>query len=281
MSVPKINKQLVVSDNDITLDKIAFISKIISPRYAYDNENGLSTWHYIFHIEPTGGWCEKVIYFSCQSYNRKSYCLGYISYYNNTHIYTDMIDFDNQSQLGFIKNDDNSIDVFYKPLNQYQPTYISVLSSTKTREEWFDPYKNGEYPKICDDSAIVSKINLFYTHDFADSTYYEMDSFGSYFEPYDGAFRAVRCRKVNGIVYLKGLINVKQELTNSEEVICTLPKKFRPSGRIYLNVCTSAGEYSHGMDSCPITIRPDGTICLHNGHAVGWISLDGISYFQD
>lgn len=281
MSIPKINKQLEVSDNDITLDKIAFISKIISPRFVYDTENGLSTWHYIFHIEPTGGWGEKVIHFSCQSYNRKSYCLGYISYYNNTKLFTDMIGFDNNSQLGFIKNDDNSIDVFYKPSIQYQSTYISVLSSVKTHEQWFDPYKNGEYPKICDDSAVVSKINSFSVHDFTDSLYHEMDSFGSNFEPYNGNFRAVRCRKVNGVVYLKGLINVKTELQNAEDIICTLPSGFRPSARIYLNICTAAGEYSHGMDSCPITIRPDGTIRLHNGHAVGWISLDGISYFQD
>ena len=281
MSIQKINKQLEISDTNMTLDNVALISKIISPRWVYSHNDGLPKWHYIFHIDSTGGWGEKVIIFSCQSYNRKSYAIGYISYYNDEHIYTDMIKLDDYSQLGFIKNNDNSIDVFYKPLNIYQPTYISVLSAIKTRELWFDPYKNGEYPKICDDSEIINKINSFSVHDFTDSLYREMDSFGPNFEPYGGNFRAVRCRKVNGVVYLKGLLNVKSDLQNSEDVICTLPTGFRPSTTVYVNACSSSGEYNYGMHTCPITIRSDGTIRLHNGHVRGWLSLDGISYFQD
>lgn len=281
MSIPKINKQLEISDTNITLDNMAFISKIISPRWVYSNHDGASKWHYIFHLDATTNWNERVIVFTCQSYNRKSYTFGYIGYYNNDKIHTDMLKLDYDSQLGFIKNDDNSIDVFYKPLNTYQPTYISVLSAVKTRELWFDPYKNGEYPKICDDTEIINKINLFSVHDFTDSLYREMDSFGSNFEPYGGNFRAVRCRKVNGVVYLKGLLNVKTELQNADDIICTLPSGFRPSGTVYVNACSSSGEYNHGMHTCPITIRPDGGIYLHNGHVMGWLSLDGISYFQD
>lgn len=281
MSIPKINKQLEVSDSNITLANIAFISKIISPRWVYSNHDGASKWHYIFHLDATTNWNEKVIVFTCQSYNRKSYTFGYIGYYNNDKIHTDMLKLDYDGQLGFIKNDDNSIDVFYKPLNMYQPTYVSVLSAVKTRESWFDPYKNGEYPKICDDTEIINKINLFSVHDFTDSLYREMDSFGSNFEPYGGNFRAVRCRKVNGVVYLKGLINVKTELQGVDDIICTLPSGFRPSGTVYVNACSSSGEYAYGMHTCPITIRPDGSIHLHNGHVRGWLSLDGISYFQD
>ena len=282
MAKPMINGNLSINDNGtdsgITLTKLKNIMEIISPVYLYQ-DSGAGAWYYLFHLTSTSGWNNSTIAFIYQAYNRDAYGIGYITYYNNgvTARYSNMSSY---VMFGYIKNDDNSLDIFVRSVRTYQPAFVKVLYAMHTRNNWFNPYIDG-YPKICSDDAVIEKITQF-TGDVTDSLYTEITSFGTYFEPYDNDnYRTPACKKLNGVIYLKGLINVKQELTDSEDIICTLSEEFRPSQRLYVNLCGSCGEYSHNMDACPATIRPDGTIRLHNGHAIGWISLDGINYLQD
>ena len=114
---------------------------------------------------------------------------------------------------------------------------------------------------------------------YYDSGNVSMSSWGTYYSQYGGDYNYVYVRRIGDICFLSGLIEVSTPRNNAEDTICVLPSAYRPAKRRYCNAISSSGEYNNGGHACPITIRPNGEIKLHNPYCQGWISFDGISYF--
>lgn len=88
---------------------------------------------------------------------------------------------------------------------------------------------------------------------------------------YGGEWAVPRYRKIDGIVYLEGLIR-STVVPPSSALIATFPVGFRPPGNT-LFVAHSADPYTVAR----IDVNTSGSVVYVNG-SVGYISLSGISF---
>lgn len=98
--------------------------------------------------------------------------------------------------------------------------------------------------------------------------------FGTGFRPYPGGtstfYFSPSFRRINGIVYLRGLIE-KTSAIVSGETMFTLPVGYRPILQAHMFVTISANALAR------VDIQSTGVVTILSGNA-SWLSLDGISF---
>lgn len=97
-----------------------------TPKGNYSEKGG---WFKLFKIPPTPSYTYKIIRFALSgSSNNTVYGTAEIGYYNNDRIRANIIDGNfGSNSLGYIKNSDNSVDVYYKTSSWYSAVVITPI----------------------------------------------------------------------------------------------------------------------------------------------------------
>ena len=136
---------------------------------AYNNSGNVS-WYKILKISSTANYQAKGILFGLSGYaGRKEVAIADISYYNNQTIKAKILCGDiTSSNLGYIKNNDNSIDIYLYTKENYNPIIVMPISiytgSTPTNEinEW--DIWNSTYPEEVSGTPTLTGTFTYTTH---------------------------------------------------------------------------------------------------------------------
>lgn len=90
-------------------------------------------------------------------------------------------------------------------------------------------------------------------------------------------------RKVDNIVYLRGLFKSTVDITDTRTIVLKLPDELRPQHILYFPVACSMNELTYGNKAYLLTIYPSGDVVLHFNTLPmeRWVSLSGIIYLTD
>ena len=119
----KINSNIKVGD---TTGNLGNLMKAIQ---AY-NANGDHGWYKVAHSPQTGGWCENCFVLLITSGAGRRHCaIILVEYYNNTdYQFRKLLGNISVNDMKAVKNSDNSLDVYIRTVEWYQPIQVQLLS---------------------------------------------------------------------------------------------------------------------------------------------------------
>ena len=139
------------------------------PHRAYNNQGNIR-WYKILRIPSTGGYQSKGIMFFLSGYTgRKEVAIADISYYHNQTIKAKILCGDiSNSDLGYVVNNDNSIDVYLYGRQVYNPIVVVPIEvytsgiTTQEINEW-DVW-NSTYPEEISGTPTLTGTFAYTTH---------------------------------------------------------------------------------------------------------------------
>lgn len=127
----------------------------------------------------------------------------------------------------------------------------------------------------CEDSRALELIGGYSPLDYTrinEGKWTTLDLTGGY-ENFGGNYFDVQCKRMNNIVYFRGLMKSKNT-PETWTVISIVPNQLRPLKDQIFSV-------TNNDKNVAISIRKNGLIQIRPGTAAGTISLDGVFYHMD